>query len=172
MSGQLVKNDNTLSFQISGQNLLRDREPKKYIQYSAKSADFNKTKFPTFSKINGRRMSIEETNSQNPMISNNSAFEKNKSAFERRKSISNISGNDNSYSVNNPNLSVYEEENKFTKMMNDPTIDLEDYPVPPIPKMYKSSTKLFVPNQLDRQIQSLMSKASEATCNGEYQQAK
>lgn len=117
------------------------------------------------SRILGRRMSIEETNNPNQNYSHNSAF-------EVKKNISNISGNDNSYSANNLNLSMFEEENKLTKMMNDPLIDLEDYPVPPIPKMYKGSTQLFVPDQFDKQIQSLLVQASDATCNKDYQQAK
>lgn len=116
-------------------------------------------------RIFGRRMSIEEANSQNQIASHNSAF-------EAKKSISNISGNDNSYSAYNANLSAFEEEDKFTKIMNDPTIDLEDYPVPPVPGMYKSSTRLYIPDQFDKQIQSLLSKASEAACNADEKLAK
>jgi hypothetical protein len=165
-NGQLINNENPLNFQVLGQNTMQESGPKKYNQYYAKSADFNSIKIdmrPSQRSV-GRRMSIDETNNQDPIISNKSAFV--------RKSISNISGNDNSYSANNPNMSVIEEENKFTKLMNDPTIDLEDYPVPPIPRMYRNSTRLFVPDQLERKIQSLMSKASEATCSGNYQEAK
>lgn len=114
--------------------------PRRYNQMDARSADYNNFNFshrpepPAYKKSN----SVDENMIGNPVATYNSAF-----------SVKNNSQNEHSHSGNLGSFGVYEEENKYSKMLRSQNIDLEDFPVPPVPKEFKATTKLFIPQKME-----------------------
>lgn len=136
---------------------------KRYTQIDARSADYNNFNFsskvvPPAYKRTG---SADDNMTGNQISSFNSAFE-----------ARNTSQNDHSNSANLSTFGLNDEENKFRKLLKSEHIDLEDFPVPPIPKEFKNSTQLFVPDKMEEVIKKLTLEAEELVFNGEYEQAK
>lgn len=145
-------------------SLLPNREgPKRYTQMDTKSADYNNFNFgmrpepPLYKRSN----SADENMIGSQIYSSNSAFE-----------VKHTSNNDHSHSGNLHNTYSYEEDNKFRKMLSSNTIDLDDFPVPPIPKEFKNTAQLFIPDKMEELIKKLTLEADELVLKGHYEHAK
>lgn len=155
--------------------------PKRYNQLDTKSADYGNLNFsmnmktapPAYKRSNSvdegdkmlsnrpimnHRQAYSETVSNPQIHSHNTAFE-----------VKNTSYNENSYS----NISSFpNEENRFKRILSNENIDLDDFPVPPIPKEFRSSTQLFVPDKMENMIKSLTLEADDLVCKNDYENAK
>jgi tetratricopeptide (TPR) repeat protein len=136
-----------------------NREPKKYTELNVKSMDFNNSNFgkkpeiPLYKRSN----SVDEINQQFP--SSNSAFESKNMMPEIQKwgllqtEVKNV-------------------EDKLTQLLNDPNINLEEFPLPPIPRDYMNSTQLFIPAKIDELIQQYTFDAEDLVIKGDHEKAK
>ena len=65
-----------------------------------------------------------------------------------------------------------EEESIFSKFTKNRTFNFEEFPVPPIPKDYKSKSKVFVPPGMDDMIEKYLFEAQHLTRNEHFEEAK
>lgn len=144
-----------------GSNYGQPVGPKRYNQIDAKSADHGNlnlmgrpNNIPLYKKSN----SVDEN-----IYSPNTAFEV--------KTFSPTVNNGN-FNNNQTNNLKYFQQDRFEKMLSNENIDLENFPVPPIPKEYQSSIQLFVPEKKKALIKKYTVEADDLVCKGEYDKAK
>lgn len=89
------------------------------------------------------------------------------SAFDTKVMYSN---NDNSQSNNN--MTAQEDPDFMWKMLVGSDINLDDFPVPPLQKEYRNSTRLFVPIKREETLKMYLAEADKLVELWEYQRAK
>lgn len=143
----------------NGGNMQQTQGPKKYTELNAKSMDFNNSNFGKKSEIPmyKRSNSVDEINQQFP--SSNSAFEsKNLIPDVQRRGL---------LQTEAKNV-----QDKLTQLLNDPNINLDEFPLPPIPRDYMNSTQLFIPAKIDELIQQYTFEAEDLVIKGDFEKAK
>ena len=114
------------------------------------------------------RLPYKKSNSVDENMINGQIYSAN-SAFEGKISFSN---NDNSQSQNTQNLTFPDDGEKVWKILVSNDINLEDFPVPPLPKEFRNSTRLFVPIKREEIFKKYLAEADRLVETREYEKAK
>lgn len=140
--------------------------PKRYNELNnTKSADYNNVNM----EIKHNRFPYKKSNSVDENMIGGQIYSPN-SAFDVKNQ--NASANDNSYSMNTNNLNFLEWDDKAKKILSSNDINLDDFPIPPVPKEFQKSVRLFMPSKREEMIKQCLADADRLVSNQEYDQAK